>query len=369
MILRGALVASGLTAGSFINCAAVIHPEPFEVVAAVETEPVPSSDDAADDMCIWVHPTDRSLCTVIATDKDSGLVVYDLEGKMIHYYKGGEPNNVDIRHGVDLGGSPVDIVAAGDRATNTIVVYRVVHESRGLISAAARPITTGIGIYGFCLYRDAKNGTLFAFVNSNQGQIEQWELFDDGSGQLDGRLARSMAVGSQTEGCVADDELGRFYIAEEAVGIWRFPADPTAGVAGVRVDGVIPEGRLVPDVEGLTLYLGSGGTGYLIASSQSDSGNPDMPPNSYLVYRRDGDNEFVTSFRIVDGETIDGVTATDGIDVASCDLGPRFPQGVFIAQDDENPGANQNFKLVSWAEIAGQTKPTLSVDPDWDPRK
>src|SRR5688572_19273536 len=55
------------------------------VAAAVETEPVPHIGDAADDLAIWIHPTDPALSTIIATDKtpgkegvSGGLVVYDL---------------------------------------------------------------------------------------------------------------------------------------------------------------------------------------------------------------------------------------------------------------------------------------------------
>ena len=41
-----------------------------QVIATMETEPVASSDDTADDPCIWVHPTDPSLSLIIGTDKD-----------------------------------------------------------------------------------------------------------------------------------------------------------------------------------------------------------------------------------------------------------------------------------------------------------
>jgi len=42
------------------------------------------------------------------------------------------------------------------------------------------------------------------------------------------------------------------------------------------------------------------------------------------------------------------VSDTDGIDVTATPLGPRFPRGLFVAQDGRNDGANQNFKLVPW---------------------
>lgn len=46
------------------------------------------------------------------------------------------------------------------------------------------------------------------------------------------------------------------------------------------------------------------------------------------------------------------VAAVDGIDVTSASLGPAFPHGVFVAQDNENDGGHQNFKLVPWQAIA-----------------
>jgi 3-phytase len=91
-------------------------------------------------------------------------------------------------------------------------------------------------------------------------------------------------------------------------------------------------------VEGLTIARRDGGTGYLIASSQGD--------DSYAVFQREGDNNYVGSFRISDGPGIDGTSDTDGIDVAATALGASFPSGVFVAQDGENDGETQNFKLV-----------------------
>ena len=89
---------------------------------------------------------------------------------------------------------------------------------------------------------------------------------------------RRFAVGSQTEGCVADDERGDLYIGEEAKGIWRYSAEPNAGTKRARVDSTGPDGHLEAEVEGLALARGPARSGYLIASSQGDS--------SFAVYRR-----------------------------------------------------------------------------------
>ena len=45
---------------------------PVSVLATAETTPVPDATDAADDMAIWIHPTNPALSTVIGTDKLAG---------------------------------------------------------------------------------------------------------------------------------------------------------------------------------------------------------------------------------------------------------------------------------------------------------
>jgi 3-phytase len=312
------------------------------VAAVVETAPVPHADDAADDPAIWVNPADPSLSTVIGTDKDGGLAVYDLSGKQLQYLPDGELNNVDLRDGVALGGERVALVAAGDRSDNTIAVYKVDPSSRRLVNAVARPLRMDVQLYGSCMYRNAQTDKTYFIATSEAGDVEQWELFD-ASGRIDGRKVRTLRPASgKSEGCVADDALGRLYVAEENVGIWRYGAEPDAGAERVQVDRV-GKGHLVADVEGLAIALGDGETGHLVASSQGD--------NTYAVYERGGTNAFVRRFRIGDGDGVDAVQETDGIDVTATDLGGPLAGGLFVAQDGTNPGAHQNFKLVPWGDI------------------
>jgi PKD repeat protein len=58
---------------------------------------------------------------------------------------------------------------------------------------------------------------------------------------------------------------------------------------------------------------------------------------------------------------VDGCGRTDGIDALATDLGPSFPQGIFICQDNANttPGnnGNQNFKFVPLESVV-----SLSTD-------
>jgi 3-phytase len=316
---------------------------PLAIKAAVETIPVPNSGDAADDTAIWVHPSAPASSTVIGTDKKGGLAVYDLAGQQLQYLLDGKMNNVDIRAGFPLGGQRVALVTAGNRTDNTIAIYRVNSATRQLENVAARAITT-LTTYGSCMYHSSSTNKFYYFVNSEKGEVEQWELFDNGAGKVDAAKVRSFAVGSQTEGCVADDQLGYFYIGEEATVIWKYGAEPTAGAARTSVDQTGSNGHLTADVEGLTIYDASGGRGYLIASSQGSS--------SYVIYRREAANAYVATFEIVAGSTIDDVSDTDGIEVTSANLGPAFPQGLFVAQDGKNTPCNQNFKFVSWQAIS-----------------
>jgi 3-phytase len=322
------------------------------VAPTVETDPVVGGGDAADDVAIWRNPSNPGLSVVIGSDKRSGLAVYDLEGNQLQFLRDGRMNNVDLRNDFSLDGERVDLVAATNQSDDTIALYRLDPATRSLSPVSS--IATGLDVYGTCMYVSPLTGSFFVFVDSRAGLVEQWELIDAGTGSIGGALVRSFSVGSETEGCVADDETADLYIAEEAVGIWKYGAEPGDGATRSLVDGTVPGGNLTADVEGLTLYYGSDGLGYLIASSQGSS--------TYVLYERGGTNAHVGTFQIVDGNGIDGTSDTDGIDVTRAVLGGAFPQGLFVVQDGQNDVGHQNFKLVPWQTIAGAFSPPLLID-------
>lgn len=332
------------------------------VLATVETEPVPASGDAADDPAIWIHPLDPAKSTIIGTQKQGGLGVYDLAGKEIQYLADGNMNNVDLRYGFSLGGEKITIVAASNRSNDSIALYKINPDSRQLENIAAGILQVRIkNIYGFCMYHSALSGLYYVFINNKNGAVEQWQLFETENKLVDASFVRRFQVNSQVEGCVADDVLGHFYLGEERVGIWKFSAEPEGGHDGYLIDTTKKGGYLTPEVEGLTLYYANETQGYLIASNQGN--------NSFTVYNRAGDNEYLGKFQITanDALNIDQVDDTDGIDVINVPLGDAFPYGVFVAQDGENidPEENQNFKLVPWENIANvlELKKETSYNP------
>jgi len=337
------------------------------VKPAGQTEPVKSSGDAADDICIWYNEADPSKSTIIATDKKAGLIVYDLKGKVLHEYPIGELNNVDIRQNFMLGGKPVSIVGATNRTTNSLEFFVVDTQTRGLVQLETNTIKPKSGeVYGFALYRSHDTqqnnqnfGKLYAISIGKDGILDQWELTDS-NGKLQARYARIVRFPSKSEGLVADDETGNLFVGEEGVGIWKMPALPARGDKRELI-AEISKTKLEADVEGLTIYYGADNKGYLIASSQGN--------NSFAVFSREAPHRFLGSFMIERAGDIDGVTETDGIDVLNLNLGPEFPKGIFIAQDgynfDESNPVNQNFKMVKWDDIARNFAPWLLIDENY----
>lgn len=319
------------------------------VVALVETAPTPQkkNDDSADDPAIWIHPENPEKSVVIGTDKKGGLASYNLKGEQLNYYAEGNMNNTDLRYGFLLDGDSVDILASSNRTTHSISLHKI-SEGGVLEQIHARTITSNMKdeVYGLCMYVSPITGKYFVFINSKAGEIEQWELFQN-AGKVDAKVVRSFTVNSQTEGMVADDEMGIVYIGVEEAGIKKFNAEPDEPSEGTFIALSSEENANIKfDIEGLTIYPTDSINGYLIASSQGNY--------SYAVFERQGINKYLGSFRIKDGE-IDGVEETDGIDVTNISLGEKFPKGMFVVQDGYNYEneklVSQNFKYISWEDI------------------
>ena len=352
----------GLQAGAPHDPTGLLALDTATVMPTVETAPVASFGDAADDPVIWVHPADVAHSVVIGTQKQRGINVYDLEGNLLQSREDGRINNADIRYGFPLDGEPADIVTGSNRSTDSIGIWKVDPSTRTLVDVADGVIPTGMADpYGLCMYRSPGTGQYHVIVNDTDGLVRQWRLFDAGAGKVGTELVREFSVGSQTEGCVADDETGDLYIGEENRGIWKYSAEPDGGSERTLVDG-IEDGNLTADVEGLALYFGGNGEGYLIASNQG--------ADNYAVYERQGDNAFLGHFFVVADEAsgIDGASETDGLDVTGANLGATFPNGVLVVQDGRNitPKARQNYKLVPWERIAEAMG--LSIHHGYDPR-
>jgi 3-phytase len=377
------------------------------VIPTVETRPdliddsnLPFSQRAdADDPAIYVNSTDSQKSLVLTSVKNGGLRVYDLSGNLLQEINPGNIryNNVDLQYGFKLGGKSIDIAVASDRNNDKLVIFQIdpnastpgeylkdiTDSSIGTLFQAApfsAPyLASTRSAYGLALYRSPKTDDYYAFVNRRTtGDVAQYKLVDKGNGKIGAERVREFTLPSptgerspQTEGMVADQELGYLYIGQEDVGIWKFQAEPDGGKTGTLVDKVKALGgeHLTDDVEGLTIYYTKDGTGYLLVSSQGD--------NTFAAYTREGSNNFLGRFAVGNNGAIDSVQESDGADVINVPLGPDFPFGLFVTQDGNNLPAkivdgenvSSNFKFVPWENIANAFPGGLKIDTtSYDPR-
>jgi len=298
-------------------------------------------------MCIWIHPDDASLSTVITSDKSGDQIfVYDLQGNTLQQISlEGEPRNIDVRYNFTLSGEKVDIVGFG-RDDSEIHLYIVDIATRKLEFHKSYDSDMS-SIYGFCFYHNRSNDTFYAMASTNNGsgQLKQWQLVDSGNDTIALELQRTWTngPGGLTEGLVADDETGKFYAAAEDDAIYKYDADPLSEDPQEEKIVSVGENGLEADIEGITIYYAANGEGYLIASSQGNS--------TFKVYDRKAPHGFVKSFEV------DGVSGTDGIDVTNVSLGSAFPMGLFVAHDGKRAYG------AKFEEIG------LDVDTTyWDPR-
>lgn len=335
---------------------------PGSVAPVVETVNAVGSGDVMDDPAFLLHPTDTSKSVIVTTNKDytNGRIdVYDLNGSRVETESEGNAyNNVDVSYNFGIGSTPTTIIGASGRESGNIHFWGYDFADTADEMHSLGTIDTGFTTepYGFTLGQF--NGKTYAFVSADDGtQVKQFEI--DGSlGTITGTLVRTLNFSGQVEGMVVDDQKGYFYAAEEDGQIEKYRTDPTSGSTHTVVDQVGSTGHLVADIEGLAIYYGADGNGYLIASSQGES--------KYAVYDRNT-NAYLGKFGVGSAGTIDAVTETDGLDVTNVNLGGKFTSGAFIVHDNYNSGANgaSNFKVVPWSSVAslGGLQTSTSYDP------
>jgi 3-phytase len=327
--------------------------------ARVATMPVGTVD--ADDPAIWIHPADPALSLVLGTDKRGGLHVYNLDGTERQLVAtGSRPNNVDVVYDFPLDGERVDLAVAGVRFTERpgVQVWRIDPDDRLLTNITSGGVVSVFGggsPAGTCAYRSPETGEFYFFV-TYAGGVEQWRLREEASGLVGAERVRHFRVSSHAEGCVADEELGFFYLSEEKVGIWKFDAEPYGSTQGKLIVRVGEYG-LTADVEGLAIYYATDGRGYLIASSQGN--------DTLKVFQRQGDHRFVLTIDPRPGVVSD-IRETDGIAVSSVAMGDLFPSGMLVAHDGGGARGGKAFKFFAWEDIAGTA---LLIDTAWCPRR
>ncbi len=331
--------------------------------APVDIRPVIATDQVSadpDDPAIWVHPTDPARSLIVGTNKvqapQGALCVFSLDGKLKQTIAGlDRPNNVDVEYGLQIGARSVDIAVVTERLKRQLRVYAV--SADGLAHLSAVPVFEGQpgeqgAPMGIALYKRPRDKAIFAIVGRKTGPatgyLWQYRLEDNDAGGVRGVKVREFGNYSgggenEIEAIAADDALGYVYYADERAGIRKWHADPDHPDAAKELAVFGREG-FSADREGIAVYARPDGTGYIVCTDQIEGSS------EYHVYRREG-SDHRELLKVVRG----GADSTDGLEITSAPLGPRFPRGAMVAMNS----SGLNFLVYDWADVADRGSPRL----------
>ena len=304
-----------------------------QVEATLETEPVVSDDDAADDICIWENPNDATKSIVVATDKKYGLITYDLQGKKLYQYPVGRPNNVALFTPNNILNNDLPLICASNRTEETIT-FAFLNPDGSLtdIQDIKVPLRE---VYGITTYLAEQP---YVIVSTKKGKVWQYQIgLQDKTVRM--ALVRKLKFGKTVEGLVVDPNNKKLYVGEEDRGLWQLNALPWQADEKTMILKV-DNNKLKSDFEGIALRENEDGSGWIVMSIQGS--------NAYAFIDRKS-LQLKNIIQIKDG-VVDGVQETDGLDVSNLKT-PTFPNGLLIVQDGENGNDPQNFKYVNWSKI------------------
>jgi len=329
-----------------------VDPDARNAVALAPRAVTEPTKHDTDDPAIWINPADPAQSLILGTDKDvdGALYVYGLDGR-IHQDKVVRglvrPNNVDIAYGLAVGGGKVDIAVTTERYAHRLRVYRL--PDMAPIDGGGIPVFEGAqarDCMGVALYTRPSDGAVFAIVSRSefgaptQGYLHQYRLVDDGAGTVRGLFVRAFGTWSgqkEIEAIAVDDAAGYVYYSDEGFGVRKYHADPLADDAEDELT-VIGRTGFAEDHEGISIYELDATTGYILVSNQQ--------ADTFRIFAREGgpggphDHAFLGSVRLSTRES-------DGSEVTSAALSPRFPGGLFVAMSTD-----RTFHLYAWEDIA-----------------
>lgn len=285
-----------------------------------------------DDPAIWVHPEDPQKSLIFGTDKESAgaIYAYDLAGRILEdktITGVRRPNNVDVEYGFALNDSvQTDILAFSERERQQIRVFSVPDmqplDGGGLpVFEDEADVNMRLPM-GIALYKSPLDGTVYAIVGRKSGPREgylyQYAL-RPGEGGLKLELVRRFGTFSgqkEIEAIAVDDALGFVYYSDEGVCIRKYHAEPGAGSKELACFG----GEYFrEDIEGIAIAAYPDGTGFLLVSNQQ--------LGEFNIFDR-RTNAFVRAVNL-------GTVETDGCEAVTAPLGGRFPNGLFVAMNDD----------------------------------
>ncbi|WP_411149398.1 phytase [Streptomyces sp. A30] len=402
---RAALLASGtvlmtLLAASPAGAAGLPQVTGLPVVTAAGETAALYDDEAggnsdADDPAIWRNPADPGRSLVVATAKEGGLRVYDLDARLVQSVAAPRPpaeddapgrfNNVDLALGLRTATGRADVAVVSDRGNDRLRIYRIDPSRPGgpltdvtdpaaapVFSADQAEINDQRTAYGLATWTDRATGRTYALVSRRERtRLALLELVPAANGTVGYRKVRTLDLPSsfrlpdgtswtpclepgelpQVEGMVVDPATGTLYAGQEDIGIWRLRADLTG--KPVLVDKVKEYGVPGTYDEATEECAPGADPGYggkrLSADVEGLTLFQERDGDGYLLASSQGDNTFALydrevsegneyegGFRIgAATDTLDSVEECDGAAILNAPLGDRYPRGLLVVQDGQ----------------------------------
>lgn len=285
-----------------------------------------------DDPAIWINPENASKSIVFGTDKETNGAVYafDLDGKIIDdktIRNIQRPNNVDIEYGFRLNDSTTtDILVFTEREKQQIRMFSVPDmqplDIEGFKVFEDETLLENKLPMGVALYKSPIDSTIYAIVGRKMGPstgyLYQYELKSDSTGVKANMVRKfgSFSGQKEIEAIAVDDKNGFVYYSDEGVCIKKYYAEPNMGDAEISCFG----GKyFLEDIEGIAIANYPNGKGYLIVSNQQ--------LGEFNIFSTT-DNSFIKAVNL-------STLETDGCEVVTVPLNDTFPNGLFVAMNDE----------------------------------
>lgn len=396
---RVALLASGTALTTFLAVSpAGAGTAALPTVTATSESAALYDDEAggnadADDPAIWRNPADPDRSLVVATAKEGGLRVYDLDARLVQSLAAPKPptgddapgryNNVDLVTGLRTSAGRADVAVVSDRGNDRLRIYRIdparpnapltdvtAPDAAPVFSADQAEINNQRTAYGLATWTDRATGRSYALVSRRERtRLALLELLPAANGTVGYRTIRTLDLPSsfrlpdgtrwspcgepgelpQVEGMVVDPATGTLYAGQEDIGIWRLRADLTG--EPVLVDRTREYGVPGTYDEETEECVPGADPGYggkrLSADVEGLTLYQERGGDGYLLASSQGDdtfalydrevsegNEYEGGFRVgAASATLDAVQECDGAAVLNAPLGSRYPHGLLVVQD------------------------------------
>ncbi|MBU8899872.1 phytase [Corallococcus sp. M34] len=342
-------IASSLLAVPVLFASASSLAQPVTLPWSLQTQPAVAGTNTIQDVAIWVHPRVPANSLLLTADTQNGLLTYGLDGGAQQLYAAdGIVSSVDVHEGFPLGTTSQSLVVTANPSLNGLVAY-VIDPTTLTLRRVSSVMDQAHGYNTVRLYRSPNTGSFFAFAGGQDGTLRQLQLQAVSDGGVEATPVRDFGnVGTGLAGAVADDLAGALYVTRAGQGIFRFAAEPDAGISGTRV---VDPSLLSAQAGRLALYSASSTDGYLLVA--------DTGASAFDVFDRRS-LASLGSFRLDQDGGVDAVDAPRALAVYSGPLGSVFPEGLFVAHDAIHAPAD-NLKLVSWGAVARAFSPPLRI--------